>query len=44
MTVQLLHKQGTTTELFEHLTPVAKGSPEEDVLWEVGNHIISAVL
>ena len=43
LTVTLLYKQGTTTILFERLTPVAAGSPAEDVLWEVENTIISAI-
>lgn len=41
--VTLLHKEGTTTILFEKLMPVAAGSPAEDVLWEVENTIISAI-
>lgn len=43
MTVTLLYKQGTTTILFERLTPVAVGSAAEDILWEVENTIISAI-
>ena len=43
MTVTLLHKEGKTTVLFERLTPVAAGSPAEEVLWEVENTIISAI-
>jgi len=43
MTVALIHKQGKTTVLFERLTPIAAGSPAEDVLWEVENTIISAI-
>ena len=43
ITVTLLYKQGTTTILFERLTPVAAGSAAEDILWEVENTIISAI-
>ena len=43
VTVTLLYKQGTTTILFERLTPVAAGSAAEDILWEVENTIISAI-
>lgn len=43
ITVTLLYKQGTTTILFERLTPVAAGSVAEDILWEVENTIISAI-
>ena len=43
LTVTLLYKEGTTTILFERLTPAATGSPAEDVLWEVENTIISAI-
>ncbi|MBI4006527.1 MAG: DUF302 domain-containing protein [Gammaproteobacteria bacterium] len=43
MTVALIHKQGKTTVLFERLTPIATGSPAEDVLWEVENTIISVI-
>ena len=43
LTVTLLHKEGTTTVLFERLLPVAAGSPAEDILWEVENTIISAI-
>ena len=43
LTVTLLHKEGTTTVLFEKLMPAAKGSPAEDILWEVENTIISAI-
>ena len=28
---------------FEKLMPVAKGSPAEEILWEVENTIISAI-
>jgi len=43
LTVTLLYKEETTTILFEKLIPVAKGSPAEDVLWEVENTIISTI-
>jgi uncharacterized protein (DUF302 family) len=43
MTVTLLHKLGTTTILFERLTPVATGSAAEDIFWEVENTIISII-
>lgn len=43
LTVTVLFKEGKTTILFERLTPVAAGSPAEDILWEVENTIISAI-
>jgi len=43
LTVTLLYKAGTTTILFEKLTPAATGSPAEDILWEVENTIISTI-
>ncbi len=43
ITIAVMHKQGTSTVLFERLTPVAKGSAAEDVLWEVENTIITAI-
>ena len=43
LTVTVLYKEETTTVLFERLTPVAAGSPAEEILWEVENTIISAI-
>jgi len=43
LTVTVLHKEGTTTILFERLMPAAKGSAAEDILWEVENTIVSAI-
>jgi uncharacterized protein (DUF302 family) len=43
MSVTLLHKQGTTTILFEKLMQVSPASPAEDVLWEVETTVITAI-
>ena len=43
LNITVLSKEGKSTVLFEKLTPVAKGSPAEDVLWEVENTIITAI-
>lgn len=43
LNITVLAKEGKNTILFEKLVPVAKGSPAEDVLWEVENTIITAI-
>ena len=43
LNITVLFKEGRSTVLFEKLTPAAKGSPAEDVLWEVENTIITAI-
>lgn len=43
ITIAVLSKEGKTTISFERLTPIAKGSAAEDVLWEVENTIITAI-
>jgi uncharacterized protein (DUF302 family) len=43
LNITVLFKQGISTVLFEKLTPLAKGSPAEDVLWEIENTIITAI-
>jgi len=43
MTITVMHKAGKSTVLFKKLTPAAKGSAAEDVLWEVENTIITAI-
>lgn len=43
LNVTVLAKEGKSTVLFEKLTPVAKGSAAEDILWEVENTVITAI-
>jgi len=43
LNITVMSKTGKSTVLFEKLTPVAKGSPAEDVLWEIENTIITAI-
>ena len=43
ITITVLSKKGNSTVSFEKLTPIAKGSAAEDVLWEVENTIITAI-
>jgi uncharacterized protein (DUF302 family) len=43
LNITVLFKEGKSTVLFERLTPVAKGSPAEDILWEVENTVIIAI-
>ncbi|GJM05797.1 MAG: hypothetical protein DHS20C09_17930 [marine bacterium B5-7] len=43
LNITVMSKAGKSTVLFEKLTPVAKGSPAEDVLWEIENTIITAI-
>ncbi len=43
LTVTVLEKDANTTVLFERLTPIAAGSPAEDILWEVETTILSAI-
>ena len=43
MNITVMHKEGKSTVLFERLTPIAKGSAAEDVLWEVENTIVTAI-
>lgn len=43
LNITVMSKAGTSTVLFEKLTPVAKDSPAEDILWEIENTIITAI-
>tara|TARA_R110000782_G_scaffold245878_3_gene332580 strand:+ start:1338 stop:1811 length:474 start_codon:yes stop_codon:yes gene_type:complete len=43
LNITVLSKAGKSTVLFKKLTPVAKGSPAEDILWEIENTIITAI-
>ncbi len=43
LNITVMSKAGISTVLFEKLTAVAKGSPAEDVLWEIENTIITAI-
>ncbi len=43
LNITVMSKAGNSTVLFKKLTAVAKGSPAEDVLWEIENTIITAI-
>lgn len=43
LTITVLEKADQTIVLFERLTPIAAGSPAEDVLWEVETTITGAI-
>ncbi len=43
ISLTVMSKEGRTTVLFRRLTPLAKGSAAEDLLWEIENTIIAAI-
>lgn len=43
ITLTVMSKAGRTTVLFRRLTPLAKGSAAEDIMWEIENTIIAAI-
>ena len=43
LTVTVMSKEGNSVVLFNKLTPAAKGSAAEDILWEVENTVITAI-
>jgi len=43
LNITVMSKAGKSTVLFEKLAAVAKGSPAEDILWEIENTIITAI-
>ncbi len=43
LSVTVIAKQGVTSVLFERPSIVAKGSPAEDLMWEVENDVINVI-